>query len=109
MIIESRGDLVAQAAYWDVVRAVPGGTVSPGGAAVMLGVSRQRIQEIVKLPGVRAWVFHYPFSVQAAYMEISVRDIVAYGFRVGRIKSIDEVPLIGEDIKRQVIELLNDC
>ena len=93
--------------YGRVVGQVEGGTVSPGGAAAILRISRQSVHELMDKGKVRSWV-HYPDAFaafrRAGYVYISVRDLVEYGVRSGRIKSHEDVglaaPVIFEEVDR---------
>lgn len=72
-----------------------GGTLSPGGAAALLGITRQSVHELIREnPNIRAWVFYedYLFGLmqRAAYLEISVVDLVRHGVRTGRIDSVED-------------------
>jgi len=91
--------------YGRVVGEVEGGTVSPGGAAAILRISRQSVHELLQKGKARSWV-HYPDELaslrRAGYVYISVRDLVEYGVRVGRITCREDVGLVGEGIFEEV-------
>jgi hypothetical protein len=77
--------------YLVALRSVEGGTISPGGAAIMLGYTRQRIWQLVKSGELRAWVFYEERSTAAIYAEIAVEDVIRYGIKMGRIKSAEDL------------------
>ena len=69
------------------------GTISPGGAGRLLGVSRQRVYQIVQEnQDVRAWAFFEHWSTrQAEVYEIAVRDLLRWAVRIGRVTSVDDL------------------
>jgi hypothetical protein len=82
--------------FFESVQAIPGGGISPGGAALLLGVTRQRIGVLVyHTDYVRAWIYRDRPGHQACYLEISVRDLLRYGVLMGRFKVGDTLPYIG--------------
>lgn len=90
--------------YFSDLLQVEGGTISPGGAAQMLGVTRQRASQLPESQEIRAWAYYPEFSRHAALLEISVRDILAYGIRIGRFKEFTDVglgfPALQEEFER---------
>lgn len=67
-----------------------GSCISPGGGAMLLGVSRQRIREIAEEhPDVRAFVYRPGPGQRAREFDICVRDLVRYGIRNGRVRPSD--------------------
>lgn len=84
---------------------VPGGTVSPGGAAAILRTSRQWIDELIRTnPRVRAWIHYDTPSSRAGYISISVRDLVLYGVERGKLTCPEDsnlgFPGLAEEIAR---------
>src|SRR4051794_29936530 len=81
-----------------------GGTVSPGGAAAILGVSRQRVHDLLREGRFRAWAFYERPVDRAGYVEIAVRDIVEHGVRIGALRSAADsglaFPGLAEEIER---------
>ena len=75
-------------AYLEALGQVDGGTVSPGGAAALLGVSRQGIDRLIEFGHLRAWEFYEGWpKPRVTYREISARDLIRYGVRTGKIES----------------------
>ena len=92
-----------RAAYLELVSTLPGGTVSPGGAAAILGVSRQRINDLCHEGRLRHWKFYSRPGMQLPeMMDVSVRDLVEYGVRYGRIRSYADVGLGGSLVREEV-------
>jgi hypothetical protein len=82
--------------FWDSMNAIPGGGISPGGAAILLGVSRQRVADLIYThPEVRAWVYRERPGQQAVYIEISITDLLRYGLKLGRFQVGDTLPYVG--------------
>lgn len=75
-------------AYMDALAQVDGGTISPGGAAALLRLTRQGVDRLIDSGHLRVWEFYEgAWLPRVAYREISVRDLVRYGVRSGRIRS----------------------
>lgn len=57
------------------------GVISPGGAAMLLRVSRQRVYQIINdRADVRAWAFfEHRASQRPSELYVSIRDLVRYG------------------------------
>jgi hypothetical protein len=100
-IFEGRDALIEMA---DACRNIEGGTVSPGGASAILGVSRQMIHKLVEKGELRCWairempywtvaLIEMDFSKRIVYMSISVHDVVRYGIRVGRLQKKSDMRL----------------
>lgn len=120
MVIEFRGRAQFRE-FLDTVARVEeeGGTISPGGAAALLRVSRQRIHKLIHdNPSVRAWTYAENWLAQAltdrglsslVYIEISVRDLVRYGVRRGRLDSAADsgiwFPHLEDEIRQAKEEL----
>jgi Arc/MetJ family transcription regulator len=62
------------------------GTISPGGAAMLLGVTRSRVNQLIaENADIRAYAFHELMcSTKAGAVEISVRDLVRWGVSRGK-------------------------
>lgn len=72
-------------AYLDAVRSYEGATVSPGGAAAILGVTRQRIHQLMKAGRLESWLFYDgERGNRPSYCEISVADCHQYVKECGR-------------------------
>ena len=85
-----------------------GGTASPGTAGALLGVSRQRIQQIVdSFPDVRAWLYYERKGRQSAMYEVSVRDLLRWAVRSGRIQSEEDLRLPWARAKETLREVLH--
>ena len=85
-----------------------GGTISPGGAGILLGVSRQRTYELVQtFPDVRAWAFYEGNTRQATVYEISIRDLLRWGVRVGRIRSEADLGYQSDKVREILAEVLH--
>lgn len=84
---------------------LPGGVVSPGGAAAILRVSRQAVEELIRTnPRVRAWAFYQdPGGKRASLLYVSVRDLVLFGVQRGRLTCPDDsglsFPHLAEEIE----------
>jgi hypothetical protein len=80
-------------------------TISPGGAATLLGVTRQRIFELLeqRFAGVRAWAFYEDDSKRASVVEVSVLDLLHWGVRVKRIQAGQELPYLGRRWEERVL------
>lgn len=101
-------------AYLDAVRQVEAGTVSPGGAGMILGVSRQGIDKLIETGHLRAWLFYEGWpKPRCTYKEISVRDLIEYGVRTGRIESKADCglgfPHLEEEINRAKLLLSTEA
>lgn len=84
-----------------------GGTISPGGASQMLGITRQRVHEVVnERPDVRAWAYYSERDRTARNFEISVPDLLKWAVRVGRIRSEEDLGLDWPGLKLQVRQIL---
>ena len=93
----------------ELLAEVEGGVISPGGASRILGVTRQAVLKLIDGPHVRAWAYYYDFGPQADYVEISVRDLVRYGVRTGRIAKVEDCAFrphnLAEEIEAAKAEL----
>ena len=92
-------------AYLDAVGQVDGGTVSPGGAAAILRVTRQGIDRLIDSGHLRVWEFYEGWpKPRVTYREISVRDLITYGVRTGKIETPADCalafPRLTEEIER---------
>lgn len=81
-------------------------TISPGGAATLVGVSRQRILSLIDQPltSVRAWEFYEGFGRQARYVEVSVLDLLRWALDTGRIQPGQELPYLGRRWEARVLQ-----
>ena len=86
-------------AFNECVRNVEGGTISPGGAAILLGVSRQMVHKLINTGRVRAWSYFYRAAARPE-IEISVRDLVRYGIATGRA-TLEDFGFRGEIVQRE--------
>jgi hypothetical protein len=85
-----------KATFFDSLKVIPGGGISPGGAALMLGVTRQMVGLLIyQNPEVRAWIYRDYLGQQAVYIEISVTDLLRYGVKQGRFQVGDKLPYVG--------------
>lgn len=91
--------------YFETLQQVEGGTLSPGGAAAVLRVSRQGIWDLIDRGKLRVW-YHYESAAdqrkRRGFIEVSLRDVVEHGVRVGRIRQYEDVGLYGELVRREV-------
>lgn len=87
------------------------GTISPGGAGRLLGVSRERIYAILRdYPDVTAWAFYdRPKDRNAEVFEISVRDLLRYAVRGGRMRSVEDLGWRFPRTERLLEEVLAEC
>ena len=76
-------------AYHECLRAVEGGTISPGGAGILLGMSRQRIHVLMSEGTLRAWRW-YERPDSKPEIEVSVRDLVTHGVKTGRLRTLED-------------------
>lgn len=84
-----------------------GGTISPNGAAMMLGVTRQRVQDLVNAnANIRAYAYYDHGDWRARVYEVSVPDLLFWAVRSGRIQSEEDLGLPWEGLKLQVRRLL---
>lgn len=87
-------------AFNECVRNVEGGTISPGGGAILLATSRQRIHQLIEAGTVRAWrYFHSPRA--RPEIEVSVRDLVRHGIARGRA-TVEDFGYRGEIVQREL-------
>jgi hypothetical protein len=86
-----------------------GGTVSPGGAGMLVGVKRQRIYEIVRdHADVRAWSFYGNVTDrQAEVYEVSVEDLLRWAVRLGRIRTEADLGLPWERTRELLQKVLH--
>ena len=88
------------------------GTLSPGGASMLLGVSRQRVYELIQtIPYIEAWAYYdeRPSPVkrrQADSLEVSVRGLLTWAVRTGRFNSEEQLTMPWEKIRRVFAEVL---
>lgn len=61
--------------YWEQFAAEHEGTISPGGAAAALGVTRQMVHKLIAQGKLRAVVYCDRPGGKAGYIEVSVRDV----------------------------------
>jgi hypothetical protein len=91
--------------YFEALHQVDGGTLSPGGAAAVLRVSRQGIWDLIDRGKLRVW-YHYESTAdqrrRRGFIEVSLRDVVEHGVRMGRIRQYEDVGLYGELVRREV-------
>lgn len=92
--------------YHRTVAAVDGGTVSPGGAGALLRCTRQNIWKLIAQGQVRVWQYFDGRTTLPEMVDVSVRDLLVYGIRTGRITKPGDVGLGGRLIEQQVEELL---
>lgn len=107
MVIEFRGR-EQKAAYLQAVTDEERdglGTISPGGAGTMVGVSRQRIYELMNsnFSGVRTWFYFEGDTRQATYIDVSILDLLRWAVRVGRIQAGDDLPYVGRRWEEKVL------
>lgn len=90
-----------------------GGTISPGGGGILLGVSRQRVYELVQtFRDVRAWAFYEGNTRQATVYEVSIRDLLRWGVRSGRIQGEADLGYRSPKVREILAEVLQsegDC
>jgi hypothetical protein len=89
-MVEEQGLSVARAAahiyigrdrfddYTEAVRQVPGGTMSPGGAALRMHVTRQYVHYLMKEGKLEFWLWRPGEGRRAHYCEIAIRDVDAF-------------------------------
>jgi hypothetical protein len=84
------------------------GTLSPGGASRLVGVSRQRVCMIVDThEEVRAWAFYESkLHRHAEVYEINVRDLLRWAVKVGRVQSEEDLGVPFPRIKELLAEVL---
>jgi len=83
--------------------------ISPGGAAALLRVSRQRIWQIVELPEVRCWTYYEGWFNKTLHMaDISVKDLVRYGVRTGRIKTVGDIGILWPEAQSMLDEVKSE-
>lgn len=92
-------------AYLNAVGQVEAGTISPGGAAAVLRVSRQAIDSLIEAGHLRCWQFYEGWpKPRCTYKEIAVRDLIEWGVRTGKIQSKADCalsfPHLEEEINR---------
>jgi hypothetical protein len=92
-------------AYLDLIRSMEGGTCSPGSAAAILRVSRERIHALMRAGLVRHWRYFSSPGTLPDMIDISIRDLVTYGVSTGRIQGQEDVG-IASYLVRQEIERL---
>jgi len=88
--------------YLQTVMTVEGGTLSPGGAASLLRMSREGIWQLIRRGQVRTWMYFDGRTKQPAMIDVSIRDLVRHGVRTGRIKSYADVGYGAEVVRREV-------
>ena len=72
------GGADVEQAYKQAVRAYEGGTVSPGGAAAELGITRQGVHDLISRRKLRAWIYRRRAGNPATYIEIPWEDVKRY-------------------------------
>lgn len=86
-----------------------GGTLSPGGAALLLRVSRQRVLELCETHAdIRAWAYYETWGKQAVAYEVSVPDLLRWAVRVGRVRSIEDLGLPWPKVEKVLDGLLQN-
>ncbi len=78
----------------DTAKALSEGDVlmSPGAAAAVVGVSRQRLHQLTQDGVIEAWVYHEerrrlfgPFRKELTYMDVSMSDVLRWGLKSKRL------------------------
>ena len=100
-----------RAAFHKLVDAVEGGVVSPGGAAMMVGYSRQRIYQLIDGEEVRSWAFYERGRDRhPSEQYVSLRDLLKHAIRVGKVREADDLrmswPTRQEEFDRCKAEVL---
>ena len=86
-----------------------GGTISPGGAGALLGITRQRVYTIAQdHADVRAWAFYEEKGQKAEVFEIAVEDLLRWAVRRGRIKSEADLGLPWSRAKETLARVLQN-
>lgn len=88
--------------YLQAVESVEGGTVSPGGAALIMGFSREGVWDMIRRGAVRSWTFYEDWSARPDYVEVSIRDLVEWGVQRGRIRSYRDCHMASELLRKEV-------
>jgi len=83
------------------------GLVSPGGVALILGVSRQRVHQIIARDEIDAYVFYESENKPFSFCEIPVYQVIRYGVSVGRINSTADIGL-GMPTSAEMIEMARE-
>jgi hypothetical protein len=102
MVTKYFGETQQQAFHEEIARLIGEGhcIYSPGGAAAAVGLTRQRIHQLIEDDrfNIRAWayyedrqrMFRKPQKV-LAYMYVSMPDLLRYAVATGRIESKDDL------------------
>lgn len=105
MVTKYVGEEQQQAFHEEIARLIGEGQVlfSPGGAANAIGVTRQRIYQIIEDDRfeVRAWAYYEdrrrvlrkPQQV-LAYLYVSMHDLLRYAIALGRVESQDDLGVV---------------
>ena len=87
-----------------------GGTLSPGGASMLLGVSRQRVLALVEThDDIRAWLYYERWGKQAHLYEISVPDLIRWAVRAGQFRSEEDLGLQWKHLREMVRKTIAEC
>lgn len=95
--------------YVNAIRSTECGTISPGGAGALIKTSRQWVHNLINRNLLETWVFYESYAPKrAAYIEVSVKDLILYGVAMGKIRKKDDLGLgfPGEDIDKVFQEAL---
>jgi hypothetical protein len=82
------------AEYWEAIKDVEGGTISPGGVAQILRMTRQGAFYLLKHRKFRAWEYYEEYNKLPSYVEVSVLDVVRYAIEAGTITQASDISLV---------------
>lgn len=85
--------------YRAAYQAAEGLTISPGGAAAILRMSRQAVWWLARSGHVRCWVLYASKGTRPMYAEFSIQDLLLWGFETGRLNRDSRVGfLLGDRV-----------
>jgi hypothetical protein len=91
--------------FLHTVERVQGNTISPGGAAILLGYTRQRVHQLISEGVVRSWRYFESYrDKRPSYEEVSLRDLILHALRLDKVRSVEDLgmqaPVITEEFQR---------